>query len=175
MIRHSAAGDARSPDALFANVYDDLRRIARRQLGPGDTLNTTALVHELYLRMADGVAPAFADPRQFFLYAARAMRNLLVDRARQRLSEKRGGGRAHLCLDEAPADAVMLSAQDALELDDALCRLAAEDERCAQVVELHYFAGLTLERIAELLGLTRRTIDRDLKFARAFLKAEFGH
>jgi RNA polymerase sigma factor (TIGR02999 family) len=158
------------PDELFSAVYDDLRRIARRQRGPGDTLNTTALVHELYLRMAEGASPSFADRRQFYVYAARAMRHLLVDRARHRLRDKAGGRHAHIDLD-AVADAVSIDAREALELDDALRRLETEDARAAQVVELHYFGGLPLERIAELFGVVRRTIDRDLSFARAYLKS----
>jgi len=173
MLNAGAVPDERSrvpPGQLFAVVYDDLRRIARRQLGPGDTLNTTALVHELYVRMAEGASPRFGDTRQFFVYAARAMRHLLVDRARHRLREKSGGGAAHVDLD-AVGDATSIDAREALELDDALRRLEQEDARAAQVVELHYFAGVPLEKIAELLGVVRRTVDRDLAFARAYLKS----
>lgn len=165
-----AAGE---PDRLFTAVYDDLRRLARRQRGPNDTLETTALVHELYLRLAEGECPLFAEPRQFFAYAARAMRHLLIDRARRRLREKSGGGRVRVDL-EVAADVAGLDAREALELDDALRRLEAEDSRCAQVVELHYFGGLTLERVAELLAVTPRTVNRDLQFARAFLRARTG-
>lgn len=170
MVEHSTPLES---EALFASLYDDLRRIARRQRGPGDTLNTTALVHELYLRLAEGDTPAFAERKQFFVYAARAMRHLLVDRARQRLRGKAGGRHVHVGLDAAAVDAVSIDAREALELDDALRRLESEDPRAAQVVELHYFGGLELERIAELLGVVRRTVDRDLRYARAYLKANF--
>ncbi|MGQ0799835.1 MAG: ECF-type sigma factor [Pseudomarimonas sp.] len=155
---------------LFALVYDDLRRIARRQLGPGDTLNPTALVHELYLRMAEGASPRFGDPRQFFVYAARAMRHLLVDHARHRLRDKSGGRALHVDLDSINHASV--DVREALELDNALRCLEQEDARAAQVVELHYFGGVALERIAELLGVVRRTVDRDLAFARAYLRTQ---
>ncbi len=159
-------------DAVFSRVYDDLRGLARRQRGPGDTLETTALVHELYLRMqAAGSLPRI-EPARFFAYAARAMRHLLIDRARHRLRTKHGGGAAHLDLEAVAGDTMALDAREALDLDDALRALAAEDERAAQVVELHYFGGLELQKIADLLGLTRRTVDRDLAFARTFLKAQ---
>jgi RNA polymerase sigma factor (TIGR02999 family) len=157
----------------FEVVYDDLRQIAKRQISHGDTLNTTALVHELYLRMANRQDIQFADQKSFFHYAARAMRHLLVDRARTRLREKRGGGARVSSIDDSAANEVFFQIDEALELDSVLQRLEIEDERAAQVVELYYFAGLPLEKIAQTLGLTRRTIDRDLEFARAFMKAHW--
>ncbi|MDZ4813501.1 MAG: ECF-type sigma factor [Pseudomonadota bacterium] len=158
-------------DQRFAAVYAQLMRLARRQLGPGDTLNTTGVVHELYLRLANDSAASIGNERQFLGYAARAMRNLLIDRARSRLSEKSGGGQIALSLDDARAVAVSVDAREALALDDALRQLEREDARAAEVLELNYFAGQTTERIAELLGVTRRTVERDLQFARAYLKA----
>ncbi len=158
-------------DQRFAAVYAQLMRLARRQLGPGDTLNTTGVVHELYLRLANDNAASIGNERQFLGYAARAMRNLLIDRARSRLSEKSGGGHIPLSLDDAHAVAVSVDAREALALDDALRQLEREDARAAEVLELNYFAGQTTERIAELLGVTRRTVERDLQFARAYLKA----
>lgn len=161
-------------DQQFAAVYSELMRLARRQRGPGDTLNTTAIVHELYLRLANGDGASIRNERQFLGYAARAMRNLLIDRARSRLSEKSGGGQAAISLDDAHAAAVTVDAREALALDDALRQLEREDARAAEVLELNYFAGQTAERIAMVLGVTRRTVERDLQFARAFLKANCG-
>ncbi len=161
-------------DQQFAAVYGELMRLARRQRGPGDTLNTTAIVHELYLRLANGDGSSIRNERQFLGYAARAMRNLLIDRARSRLSEKSGGGQVAVSLDDAHAAAVTVDAREALALDDALRQLEREDARAAEVLELNYFAGQTAERIAAVLGVTRRTVERDLQFARAFLKASCG-
>lgn len=162
-------------DALFGEVYERLKRMAHRELGRaagGGTVNTTELVHDLYLRLCRGNELAFAEPAQFFAYAARAMRHILVDRARQRLRLKAGGDQLRLSLTDPAVDAVALGPQQALLLDSALHALAADDARAARVVELHYFAGLTLERVAELLGVVRRTVDRDWRYARAFLLAQ---
>jgi RNA polymerase sigma factor (TIGR02999 family) len=114
----------------------------------------------------------FEHPAQFFTYAARAMRHLLADRARDRLRQKAGGEWLRVTLTGLDLKLAVDSAEQALALDDSLCRLEAVDARAAQVVELLYFAGLTLEQTADTLGLARRTIDRDWRFARAFLKAE---
>lgn len=163
-------------DRLFSEVYAELRRLARRQraAGSGDTLQTTALVHELYLQMNGSEHLRFAEPRQFYAYAARAMRHLLIDRARARARSKRGGDQQRLDLTDSAIDAPRVSPEHALELDAALRRLAEEEPRAAEVVELHYFAGLPVERIAELLGLSTRTVDRDWRYARAFLQAQLG-
>jgi RNA polymerase sigma factor (TIGR02999 family) len=162
-------------DRLFSAVYDELRRVARgqRSRSDGDTLDTTALVHELYLQMSRNDNFRFAGTHQFYAYAARAMRHLLVDRARGRARIKHGGELVRVDLDDA-ADAVQVSAEQALELDRALVELAADDPRAAEVVELHYFGGLPVERIAELLGLSTRTVDRDWLYARAFLHSRVG-
>jgi RNA polymerase sigma factor (TIGR02999 family) len=174
---HDSTPDAATPnaDALFGEVYERLKRMAHRELGRvggGGTVNTTELVHDLYVRLNHGDELAFADPAQFFSYAARAMRHILVDRARQRLRLKSGGDQVRLSLTDPAVDAVGLGPQQALQLDAALDALARDDERAARVVELHYFGGLTLDRVAELLGVVRRTIDRDWRYARAFLLAQ---
>lgn len=157
-------------DALFASVYDRLKAMASRQLARNDgaTLNTTALVHELYLKVCVGRELAFSDPAQFFSYAAQAMRHILVDRSRQRLRLRRGGNAQHedIAAAEDVADTV---ADRAIELDNALRILERDDPRPAQLVALHYFAGLPFSKIAELLGVTERTLNRDWRFARAFL------
>ena len=160
-----------SADVLFDAVYSRLKAMAGRQLAQGPSqpsLDTTALVHELYLRVSANRELAFSHPAQFFAYAARAMRHLLRDRARDRLRQRAGGGWVRMTLTGNDPIAIT-SAEQALALDEALERLAQTDARAAQVVELRYFAGLSLEQIAEALGLTRRTIDRDWRFARAFL------
>ena len=163
--------------APFEKVYARLRAIAqreRRRFSAGQTLNTTALVHEVYLDMFAERDNALA-PRDFFGYAARSMRNLLIDHARRYLRPKHGGGLQHTDLDSPSVDAVHLDASQALELDAALTKLAVADARAAEVVELHYFAGLDLAKIAELLGVSERTINRDWRMARAWLQRELAY
>jgi len=157
-------------DALFVEVYERLKSMASRELAKSDgaTLNTTALVHELYMKITTGRELTFTEPAQFFGYAAQAMRHILVDRARQRLRIKRGSGvvPVDIVSNDVAADT---TAEHALELDEALKKLERDDPRAAQLVALHYFAGLPLPRIAEILGVTERTLSRDWRFARAFL------
>ncbi|GAA0719000.1 ECF-type sigma factor [Dokdonella soli] len=160
--------------ALFDAVYDRLKALASRQLalGPRGTLDTTALVHELYLRLYSSHELAFEHPAQFFAYAARAMRHVLADRARKHLRRKAGGEWIRTALTATAEDQLAVaSAEQALALDEALTQLEQTDARAAHVVELRYFAGLSPEQIAELLGITRRTVDRDWRYARAFLHA----
>lgn len=135
------------------------------------TLDTTELVHELYLRMGDRPALQFQEPAQFFAYAARAMRHLLINRARDRLRLRAGGAWQRVTFDESHLKIAIDTAEQALALDAALDALEATDARAAKVVELRYFAGLSLEEVAETLGVARRTIDRDWRFARAFIRA----
>jgi len=164
-----------STGELFTEVYSRLKAMAARQLAKpnaGATLETTALVHELYLRMCASREPAFEHHAQFFAYAARAMRHLLCDRARDRLRQRAGGQWMRVTLTGGDEQLAIDSADEALALDAALQRLEQTDARAAQVLELHYFAGLTVEQIAATTGLGRSTVDRDWRFARAFLKAE---
>ena len=176
-MSESASDPPRSPaavdhgaDTLFNEVYERLKAMASRELAKSDgaTLNTTALVHELYMKITTGRELTFAEPAQFFGYAAQAMRHILVDRARQRLRIKRGSGvvPVDIVSNDVAADT---TAEHALELDEALKKLERDDPRAAQLVALHYFAGLPLPRIAEILGVTERTLSRDWRFARAFL------
>lgn len=162
-------------DLLFGDYYQELRRLAHRQRMPGDgaTLDTTALVHELYLQMSRNQLD-FEQTRQFYSYAARAMRHLLVDRARERMRMKHGGDMRRTEYSDTRVGNVHVDPAQALELDDALRRLELDDKRAADIVELHYFAGLPIERIAELLGLSARTVHRDWGYARAFLGAQLG-
>lgn len=156
-------------DALFAEVYGRLKRMASRQLARDDhgTLDTTALVHELYVKVCASRELTFDDPAQFFGYAAQAMRHIMVDHARERLREKHGGRAMRVDFDKI--DATDQTAEQVLSLDEALRDLERSDPRAAQLVALHYFAGLPLAQVAELLGVTVRTLSRDWRFARAFL------
>ena len=169
------SNDERPLDRLFGDVYQELRRLADSQRSPNDgaTLDTTALVHELYLQMSRKDLK-FMQTRQFYAYAAQAMRHLLVDRARERARLKHGGDLRRTEFSDNIAGHVHVDPSQALELDEALRRLALEDKRAAEIVELHYFAGLPLERIAELCGLSVRTVHRDWSYARAFLGAQLG-
>ncbi|MEP6511281.1 MAG: ECF-type sigma factor [Dokdonella sp.] len=164
-----------TPAAIsFDVVYDRLKALASRQLAHGahNTLDTTALVHEVYLRLDGGRELAFAHPAQFFAYSARAMRHVLVDRARTRMRQKAGGDWLRVTFTaNAEAQPAIESAEQALALEEALIKLEQTDERAARVVELRYFVGLTPEQVANVLGVTRRTIDRDWRYARAFLHA----
>ncbi len=162
-------------EALFAEVYARLKAMAARQLAltpKGGTLETTALVHELYLRMSSNRELQFGHRAQFFAYAARAMRHLLADRARDRLRQRAGGDWQRTTLTGSDQQLAIDSAEQALALDAALERLEKADSRASQVLERHYFAGLTAEQIAEALGVARSTGGRDGRVARAFLKAE---
>ncbi len=164
-----------SAHALFDEVYDRLKAMAGRQRarsGAPLTLGTTELVHELYLRMVRAGEKRFEDPVQFFAYAARAMRNILIDAARSRGQLKAGGDQLRVSMTDPAVGAVEIDSARAIQLDSALKLLEAEDARAARVVELHYFAGLSLQQIADLLGVVRRTVDRDWRYARAFLMAQ---
>lgn len=172
-MAHAEQMPGDSADALFAAVYARLKAMASRQLAGNRrdaTLDTTELVHELYLRMGQR-SLQFQEPAQFFSYAARAMRHLLINRARDRLRLRAGGQWNRITLDDRNLQLALDTAEQALALDAALTLLEQADARAARVVELRYFAGLSLEQVGETLGLARRTIDRDWRFARAFIKA----
>lgn len=167
-----ASGASEPPvDELVALVYDELRAMARRQLareaGPR-TLNTTGLVHEAYLKLVDQSTVALRDRRYFFGAAARAMRQVLVDAARHRKRQKRGGGERPLSLDESRI-ALDDYAGELMELDDALRRLAEEHPRPAAVVECRFFGGLSVEETAETLDVSPMTVKRDWVLARTWL------
>jgi len=172
-------GDSASLDRLMPLLYDTLRDMAaRRMLGEraDSTLQPTALVNEAVLRML-GSAPQASDRVHFLALAALNMRSVLVDHARARLAQRRGGGALAVTLSRAEADAnaeVEAIDVDLLALDQALTTLAAHDARTARSVELFYFGGLEREEIAQELGVSVPTIDRDLRFARAWLKRELA-
>jgi RNA polymerase sigma factor (TIGR02999 family) len=158
-------------DRLVALVYDDLRRIARRQLGrlrPGHTINSTGLVHEAYLKMVDQSRVSLQDRSHFFAVSARAMRQILVDHARRRGRQKRGGNRKPTEFDEAMTP-IVADAEHILLMHDALDRLTTVEARLTQVVECRFFAGYSEEETAEILGVSPRTVRRDWIRARAWL------
>lgn len=171
-----APASAVSIDTLFRQTYEELCRLAhsQRNLSDGHTLNTTSLVHELYLQLCRG-SQRFEQSRQFFAYAARAMRHMLVDRARERNRIKHGGDCRRVELDEDLIDAGTCDSRRLLELDQVLRQLSAEEPRAAEVVELHYFGGIGFEQIAVLLECSERTVHRDWRYARAWLHARLNH
>ena len=173
LLTRTRTGDADALDELVGRMYDEMRRVAqaqRRRLGASDTLNTTAVVHEAYEKLAhhDGT---YADRIHFFRVAARAIRQVLIDAARARKADKRGGGTPDVSLDDV-ALASPARADEALALDEALDRLALLDERQAQIVDLRYFVGLTVPETAEVLDLSPATVKRDWSAARAWLVRE---
>ena len=172
-----AEGDPDAASQLLPLVYDELRKLAAQKLAremPGQTLQPTALVHEAYLRLLGGSPePHWTGRCHFFAAAAQAMRHILVDNARRKRRAKHGGGRHRVPLDDvvpAPPEA----ADDLLALDEALTRLAAEDPEAGQLVQLRYFAGLSVEEAAEAIGMARTTAYRHWTFARAWLLEELA-
>jgi RNA polymerase sigma factor (TIGR02999 family) len=181
LLSAARGGDPVAADALFDRVYRELHRLAHRQLGahgrPGDTLDTTALVHESYLRLAQPADLSAADRAHFFNLAARVMRQVVVDYARRKDAAKRSGPEVRIELGgpwEPAAESDARLTGDLLALDAALERLAAQSPRLSRLVELRFFAGLGFAEIGEVQGLTERTAKRDWRKARAFLLAELG-
>jgi RNA polymerase sigma factor (TIGR02999 family) len=174
LLRRMQAGDRDAADRLVVEVYPELRKIAARHMRrerDGHTLQTTALVHEAYLKLVNQREADWTNRAHFFAVAAQIMRRILVDHARTRLAEKRGGGVMALPLDEAIVFTPERSEQ-VVALDEALTRLEARDERVGRVVELRFFAGLSVEETAEALRISTRTVKRDWQFGRAWLQAE---
>jgi RNA polymerase sigma factor (TIGR02999 family) len=167
-------GDTQAADELLPLVYEELRLLAAARLShelPGQTLQATALVHEAYLRLVGSEDQSWNGRRHFFAAAAEAMRRILIDNARRKRSLKHGGQRQKVSLDGV-CRAIDEPREDLLALDEALGRLASEDERLAELVKLRYFAGLTLDQIAEIMGIGRRTADRYWALGRAWLYRE---
>jgi len=167
-------GDRNALDKLFSLVYDELRQIASRQLrraATPQTMSTTVVVHEAYLKLLGSSVVNPVDRSHFFNLAARAMRQILVDHARKHLAAKRGGGERPRVLDDERVS-VDQNATVILGLDTALDKLRRLDERLARVVDFRFYAGLSVDDTAELLGVTDRTVKRDWRKARAFLYHE---
>src|SRR4030095_3503321 len=168
LLRAWSDGDQDALDKLMPLVYDELRRMAKRHMhrqGPGHTLQTTALIHEAYLRLVDQKEAHWQNRAHFFAVAARAMRHILVDYARARHAAKRGGEAVVVSLDEG-AVASDEGVAELVALDDALESLAAVDRRKCQVVELRYFGGLSVDETAEVLKVSPETVMRDWKVAK---------
>ncbi len=171
LLGELAAGNSSVFDQLIMLVYDDLRRIARRHMrgqGSGITINTTALVHEAYLRLVDRSRLQWKDRDHFLSVYSVVMRHLLVDMARKRRAVKHGGGRIRVTFDENAAR-VDYQADQILSVDQALARLSELDERLGRVVECRFFAGLTDNETASALGMSERTVQRDWAKAKALL------
>ena len=167
-------GDPHAAERLLPLVYDELRKLAAERMAqerPGQTLQATALVHEAYLRLVDvKQAQHFNGRGHFFAAAAEAMRRILIDSARRKQAGKHGGGLQRVDLDRA--EAVAAPPEDLLALDDVLERLTRHDATAAQLVKLHYFAGLSVEEAGEMLGLSRTSAYRLWTFVRAWLRCQ---
>ncbi|MBD3162500.1 MAG: sigma-70 family RNA polymerase sigma factor [Candidatus Latescibacteria bacterium] len=176
LLRRLEEGDDQAAEELLPLIYQELRSIAGRLMAgerKAHTLQATALVHEAWMRLLGGSEPGSANRQHFLRLAARAMRRVLVDHARAKRADKRGGGKAPQPLDEALA-AYEDRPEDLLALDEALTRLGEKDEELLRIVELRYFAGLTLEETAEQVGKTVRQVHLAWGFARGWLKRELS-
>ena len=174
MLQRIESGDDQAADRLLPLVYQDLRRLAAARMAheaPGNTLQPTALVHEAWIRLGADHQPAWQNRAQFFAAAAEAMRRILIDRARRRLAQRRGGRIPHLNIDEIEVSA---DSDDAriLRVDAALEEFAVSEPEKAKLVKLRYFAGLTLEEAAQGLGISEPTARRWWAYARAWLISE---
>ena len=175
LIAAARGGDKQSEARLFERVYADLHRLAQRQLraANGGAEHATSLVHEVYLRLAHA-GLALNDRQHFFAVASRAMRQIVVDHARNRLAEKRGGGLEPISFDSAIGVAAAGHDEQLLQVDAALQRLNEVDPRLASFVELRFFGGLKFEELVEATGMSERTLKRDWTKARAFLYRELA-
>lgn len=177
LLRRFRGGEAAAADQLLRLVYQELRRIAgafMRDERPGHTLQPTALVNEAWLRLADQTRVDWRDRAHFFGVAAQIMRRVLVDHARARLAGKRGAGAAVVSLDWIEIDSGPRKLEEILAVDEALERLRRLDPQQAQIVEMHYFAGMTVKETAEVLGVSPRTVDREWALANAWLRRELS-
>jgi RNA polymerase sigma factor (TIGR02999 family) len=174
LIRQVGAGETGARDELFAAAYGELRKLARARLrngGRNTVLDTTALVHESYLKFVNGGQLRAEDRRAFFAYASSVMRSVIIDAVRERQAERHGGGAERLTLHTQLLDSADGSNEDLLRVNEALDVLAQAEPRLAQVVEMRYFGGYTEAEIAEALDLTERTVRRDWEKARLLLAA----
>ena len=174
LLQRASLGDTDARGALFATAYPELRRLAHARLqggGRNTVLDTTALVHESYLRFLRAGQLRATEQRSFFAYAAQVMRSVIIDTVRERQAERRGGDLQRMTLDSAVADALPAGEDELLHVHEALQQLAAVEPRLAQVVEMRYFGGYSEQEIAETLGVTDRTVRRDWDKARLLLLA----
>lgn len=176
ILQRVSGGNVSAVDELTSAVYAELRALAQAYLQrerPDHTLSATAVVHEAYLKLIDQSRSEYRDRRHFFAIAAHVMRRILVDHARARGSIKRGGRAERLILSEGGA-VLDDAGVDLVELDDTLVRLAQLNERQARIVELHFFGGLTLDEVADILGVSPRTVDAEWRMARWWLRRELS-
>ena len=174
LLASARAGDKDAAGAAYSVLYDELRRLARAKLRPHQSmtlLDTTSLVHESYLRLVGAEALPVEDRHHFFAYAARVMRSVIVDFARARAAERRGGEAEHLVLDTMLSAQVAAPETDVLRIHEALEVLEQADARLARIVEMRYFGGMSEAEIAEVLGVSDRTVRRDWEKARLLLRA----
>jgi RNA polymerase sigma factor (TIGR02999 family) len=174
LLQQAAAGDRSALDQIYAALYPELKRVARsrlRQQGRGDSMGTTTLLHESFIRLVNARDLRLEDRRHFFAYAARTMRNIIIDSAREHLAERRGGGARHETLggDAALQVADTSSSEELIRVSEALLSLEAVDPELAELVDMRYFGGYTEVEIAELQGVTERTVRRRWDKARAWL------
>lgn len=177
MLESIQHGDPKAADELIPLVYQELRKLAAQKMAreqPGHTLQATALVHEAWLRLGADAQPGWQNRAHFFAAASEAMRRILVERARRKHREKRGGGAEHVDVAELEIAAPPGNDEEALAVHEALDRLAAHDARKAEVVKLRYFVGFSFEETAEVLGISVPTAKRDWAYARAWLHQEIG-
>jgi len=172
VLQRASAGDPTAAARLLPMVYDELRELARLRMArtpPGNTLDPTALVHEAYLRIAGDTAVHWEGRKQFFFAASRAMRDILVEQARRKAAIKRGGAMKRVELDEAQL-AFEPVAEDVITLDQAITQFEQEHPSRAETVILRYFAGMTIQEIADVLQVSTTTVERHWRFARAYLQ-----
>lgn len=179
LLRRATEGDRAALDEVFASLYPELRRLARARLrsqGRADAMNTTMLVHESFMRLVATSGLRLEDRRHFFGYAAKTMRNVIIDAAREHQADRRGGGAEHVGIDDDDAEQVpdTRASDELLRVNDALLELEALDPELAQVVEMRYFGGYSEQEIAEVQGVTERTVRRRWDKARAWLYLSLG-
>ena len=174
LLKAAGAGDRQAADQAFALLYADLQRLAHSRMnrsGNFTMLDTTALVHESWLRFQGAGEAAFADQQHFMGYAARVMHSVVVDFVRARRAQRHGGDIEHVTLNTAIGDSVARHDDEILRVDEAMQQLGEADKRLHDVVELRYFGGLSEAEIAAILGVTERTVQRDWQKARLFLSS----
>jgi RNA polymerase sigma factor (TIGR02999 family) len=179
LLRQATHGNREALDQVFESLYPDLRRVARARLhqqGRPESLNTTSLVHESFMRLAGTASLRLEDRKHFFAYAAKTMRNVIIDAAREHLAERRGGGAEHVTLGGTAALQVPASSasEDLLRVNEALQELETIDPELAELVEMRYFGGYSEAEIAELKGVNERTVRRRWDKARAWLFVALG-